>query len=859
MRGQAITTRIGRGWIALAAILALSNFVSGCALLGIGPKTASDASQLESNATSIAFGNVSFGTTAHQTLLLTNPGTSTITISKGSTTSSAFSISSLRVPTTLAGGSQLSVTIAFTPANMGTASGDLNLTSNAANTSLTIPMTAIVVAPAPQITLNPAGAAFGNVNVGSSSSQTVTISNPGSATLTISAAGTNGPPYTMSGLTLPTNVSAGGSTTFSVQFTPTTAGTVSGYIAMTTNVSATQTIVGLSGTGVTASTAQLSLNPTDAHFGNVNVGSSSTLPILVSNPGTATLTISQIAVSGAGFSDSGLNTPVTVGAGSSTTLNVKFAPTTTGAVSGTVTLTSNASSSPNTLPLTGTGIAPQISLNPSPVAFGNVTDGTNSSKTVTISNPGTATLTISSAAISGTGFTMSGLTTPLNIAAGGNSTFNVTFAATGTSAVSGNVTLTSNAAGSPTALSLTATGVATPTPLISLAPSSVAFGNVPDGTTKSQTITVQNTGNATLTISAATPTGTGYSISGLTLPLNIAAGASSTFNVNFAPTGTTAVSGSVSIVSNVATSPTALPLTGTGVAAPAPLISLTPSSVAFGNVVDGTTNSQTITVQNTGNATLTISAATPTGTGYSVSGLALPLNIAAGASSTFNVNFAPTGTTAVSGSVSIVSNVATSPTALPLTGTGVAATVVLGVSSNSVSFGNVTDGTTGTQTVTLTNNGNANLAISGVSVTAGLGFGISGVTPPETLTPGQKVTLTVTFVPSGTTAASGTVTITSNATTSPASISVSGTGVAAVQHSVTLGWTASTSTVSGYNIYRSTTSGTGYVKINTSLVSGLSYTDSTVAASTVYYYVGTAVDSSGNESTYSNQATATIP
>jgi len=328
--------------------------------------------------------------------------------------------------------------------------------------------------------------------------------------------------------------------------------------------------------------------------------------------------------------------------------------------------------------------------------------------------------------------------------------------------------------------------------------------------------------------------------------------------VSFAATGTTAVSGTVTLTSNAAGSPTALGLTATGATAPTPQISLTPSSVAFGSVVDGTTNSQTITVKNTGNATLTITSATPSGAGYSVSGLTLPLNLAAGASSTFNVNFAPTGTTAVTGSVSIVSNVANSPTAIPLTGTGVAATFVLGVSSNTVSFGSVTDGTTGTQAVTLSNSGNSNLTISSVSV-VGTGFSESGVTAQETLTPGQKVTLTLTFAPTGTTTASGTVTIASNATSSPSTISVSGTGVAAVAHFATLGWTASTSTVSGYNLYRSTTSGTGYAKVNTTLITGLSYTDNSVEGSTTYYYVATSVNSSGVESTYSNMATANIP
>jgi len=76
---------------------------------------------------------------------------------------------------------------------------------------------------------------------------------------------------------------------------------------------------------------------------------------------------------------------------------------------------------------------------------------------------------------------------------------------------------------------------------------------------------------------------------------------------------------------------------------------------------------------------------------------------------------------------------------------------------------------------------------------------------------------------------------------------------------VTLNWNASTSTVAGYNVYRGTVTGGPYAKINSSLVSSLGYTDSNVQSGTTYYYVTTAVDSSGNESTFSNEASAPIP
>lgn len=78
-------------------------------------------------------------------------------------------------------------------------------------------------------------------------------------------------------------------------------------------------------------------------------------------------------------------------------------------------------------------------------------------------------------------------------------------------------------------------------------------------------------------------------------------------------------------------------------------------------------------------------------------------------------------------------------------------------------------------------------------------------------------------------------------------------------HSVSLSWTASTSTVVGYNIYRSTVSGGPYTKVNSTPVSGTTYTDQTVLGNTTYYYVATAVSSTGSESTYSNQVSASVP
>lgn len=85
---------------------------------------------------------------------------------------------------------------------------------------------------------------------------------------------------------------------------------------------------------------------------------------------------------------------------------------------------------------------------------------------------------------------------------------------------------------------------------------------------------------------------------------------------------------------------------------------------------------------------------------------------------------------------------------------------------------------------------------------------------------------------------------------------VTGTGSG---HSASLTWTASTTPNVTYNVYRGTLSGGPYTKINTAAVSGVGYSDTAVLGGATYYYVVTAVNGSGTESGYSNQAAATIP
>ena len=303
---------------------------------------------------------------------------------------------------------------------------------------------------------------------------------------------------------------------------------------------------------------------------------------------------------------------------------------------------------------------------------------------------------------------------------------------------------------------------------------------------------------------------------------------------------------------------------GTAISAPAiltvnaPNLQLSANSINFPNAVVGNSLSQALIISNIGTAMLNITQISESGAGFKLSGFSLPLSIAAGQQSNIAVAFVPTAAGPASGNISIVSNAAPSPASVSLSGTGSAATFTLGISPLSLSFGNVTTATSSaTQTLAVTNTGNSSVAISQITLT-GAGYTMTGGNA-ATLSPSQSIALQVQFNPSVAGTVNGTISIVSNANGSPAAVPLTGTGVAPVAHTAGLAWSASTSVIAGYNIYRSAMAGGPYAKINTSLVGGLSYIDSTVQSGTTYHYVTTAVDAGGNESVFSNEVSALIP
>lgn len=274
--------------------------------------------------------------------------------------------------------------------------------------------------------------------------------------------------------------------------------------------------------------------------------------------------------------------------------------------------------------------------------------------------------------------------------------------------------------------------------------------------------------------SGASITGAGFSAVGNSATsFSLPAGQSVTVQIQFAPKSPGAVTGSASISSDASNSPLTVSLSGTGTQGQ---LSAIPSTASFGSVAIGSNNSQSIQLSNGGNTDVTISQASVSGNGFSMTGLSASQVIAAGKSAIFSVSFAPTAAGNFTGSVSIASNAANTPFLIALSGSAVAPTTAITVSPASLSFGNQNVNTTsGPGVVAVTNTGNTSVTVSSVQTSAP--FAVSGFSGSTVLSANQSLSLNVTFAPTSTVTSNGTLTITSTAPSSPNTVSLSGTGV----------------------------------------------------------------------------------
>jgi len=403
---------------------------------------------------------------------------------------------------------------------------------------------------------------------------------------------------------------------------------------------------------------------------------------LLRNMGSSPLSISSVTVGG-DFAETD-NCGTSVSAAASCTFSVTFTPTAVGPRSGSIQILDDAAGSPHVINLSGNGSGAVAAVNPTSLAFSAQPLGTSSvPQNGNLTNAGNVTLDLGNIQVAGD-FSQTN-NCPAILAPNSSCTLSVSFAPTVTGARNGTLTISDNAQGSPQTVILTGMGSTAPAPVATLTPTNLAFpGQQVGSSSAAQTITLTNTGNATLNLG-------GIQISGNyaqtnTCPATLAASSSCAINVMFTPSAPGSRNGVLTISDNAQGSPQIATLTGTGSTAPAPIATVTPTNVVFPSQQVGTTSAaQTVTLTNTGNATLHVSGIQITG-GYTQTNTC-PATLAANSSCTINVTFTPSASGTRSGTLTMSDNAQGSPQIVNLAGAGADFTLASSPSSDSLKAG----------------------------------------------------------------------------------------------------------------------------------------------------------------------------
>ena len=546
-----------------------------------------------------------------------------------------------------------------------------------------------------------------------------------------------------------------------------------------------------------ATAPAVTLTPTSLTFASTTVGSTTAAQVVtVKNSGTSALTLTSETLTGTNatsFLISANTCTTSLAAAASCTVSVEFKPAAAGALTASLSIADSATGSPQVVTLSGTATAaagPAVTLTPTSLTFASTTVGsTTAAQVVTVKNSGTAALTLTSETLTGTNatsFLISANTCTTSLAAAASCTVSVEFKPTAVGALIASLSIADNATGSPQAVTLAGTGAAAAA--VTLTPTSLTFASTTVGsTTAAQIVTVKNSGTAALTLTSETLTGTNatsFLISANTCTTSLAAAASCTVLVEFKPTASGALTASLSIADNATGSPQVVTLTGTGAAAAA--VTLTPTSLTFASTTVGsTTAAQVVTVKNSGTAALTLTSETLTGTNatsFLISANTCTTSLAAAASCTVSVEFKPAAAGALTASLSIADNAIGSPQTVSLSGTGAAAAApAITLTTASIAFpATVTAGTSVAQVVTVKNTGTAaatisSIALGGTNATSFVEIGTCGTS----LAAGASCSVYVAFKPASAAALSGTLSVTDNASGSPQTVTLTGTGTAA--------------------------------------------------------------------------------
>jgi|GEM_PF-2667553 len=663
-------------------------------------------------------------------------------------------------PATLSPLETQTVTIAYVPTKRETASANLTVETNAAGQG-TVTVQLSGEGTGPVLDVSTTEPVEFEADVGNTTTQTVSITNDGDRPLSVS--GSADGTFTASGL--PTTIAPGATASVSVEFAPSAGGIEAGRLSLSTNDSfATTRAVRLSGTGRAAGLDTSVPAGDTIEFGTVAVDATRSIDVIVTNDGTADLTISGVSVPGSAYSAS-VGTG-TLAPGQSRAITVTAAPDATGNPTGTLTLSTNLGDT--TWSLNGSAQARELDVTGS-LDFGETPVGSTATADLQVDNTGTLPLQVDlQDAIDDSQFSLVGAPKQLTVPGGDSRTVTVSFSPAGTGDQTGTLTLETNDAGGiddvdETSVPVTLAGNGTTSSLVVVGDSTLSFDSIAAGATETSSITLRNDGGAQINNLGAQLGGQNETLFTLgSVPSSLAGGSTTTIDVTYQPDAvgdhraTLSVSGSNGASTSAVLNGSAVP----------PAAELNRTSLDLGYVaVDGGTSTAAVEISNvdTHGTELTATASVQGSNAYSIASQpASP--IASGGSSVVVVRYDPTAKGSQSATLEIATNDPDKPTLnVSLGGNG--AEPEASPSPSPLAFGDVTYGETVTQELTVTNDGGVTLEITDASP-AGTDAGQVSIVAGDTstsLVPGETETYTVAVTPSQQTALSASVSVQTNA------------------------------------------------------------------------------------------------
>jgi len=627
---------------------------------------------------------------------------------------------------------------------------------------------------------------YGRVSDGSATSEQITIENTGDAPLHLTNIRVAGPerPFSLVDVSGTMVVPAGQQQTIPVQLSPATTGVFEDSSDLVfdwndpSKSGTTEVRFDLRGKGVETS---LSGNTSSVAFGATGEGSTVDQSISLTNDGNTDLAVTSISLGGADSAQFSVNSdavPETIAASESTTLPVTYTPTTTGNHTARVTVSTSSDNGISTFTATlrGQATPPDIRVSDQSLAFGYVnklSDSSASART-SVTNTGLPSTTLSITDVSVSGNDAFSLTNSPT-SAGDSAVVEFDPDSGDSGKVTGTLTITSN---DPDESSVDVSLIGTATAPDAVANrSQVTFGDVRSDTNSTiEAVEITNDGGAPVEVTDTSLDSSSQFMIVSGISETLVPGESATVIVRATPSNTGKKSTSLTVTTNRSGDVSPISLTADGVA---PSVTVSDDlSGDFGDVSTSSSETQSLTVRNTGEALLVLDEIGASGTAFSVLGNQQTITLAPDESTTITVAFSPSAPSQTfDGTFSITTNDDDSSTITrSLTGTGAEANTTL--SQSAVDFGAVDIETSSTEELTLTNDGNAPLSVTSVTVSGAdsSAFDVSGLGTP-TLDPGESRTFDVQVTPAIANSLTAQLTIQTDQSASDVTVALGATGV----------------------------------------------------------------------------------